>query len=56
MTVDDLADYLRLAHGTIYNKVHRREIPFLKIGRSIRFDLEEINKWATRKKFAPHSN
>lgn len=47
MTVDEVAAYLKLSTGTIYNKVSRGEIPFLKVGNpgSLRFRKAEIDSW-----------
>lgn len=30
---------------TLRRKVSRHEIPFIKLGRSVRFDVERIEKW-----------
>ena len=37
MTIDELAALLRIPKKTIYGWVHHREIPFLKVGRHLRF-------------------
>jgi excisionase family DNA binding protein len=42
----DVANYLNVSPWTIRGKVSRREIPFLKIGQSVRFDPSEIEAWA----------
>jgi excisionase family DNA binding protein len=34
-----------MAAGTLYNRVNRGEIPFVKIGRLVRFRLSEIDAW-----------
>lgn len=45
MTVPEVADYLGYTEGTIYQKVSRGEIPFVKLGRSVRFRRSEIDEW-----------
>ncbi|MFH1728621.1 MAG: helix-turn-helix domain-containing protein [Pseudomonadota bacterium] len=45
LTVDDLAHWLNCSKKAIYNLVHYRQIPFLKIGRRLRFRHTEIEKW-----------
>lgn len=47
MTVEEVAAYLKLSTGTIYNKVSKDEIPFLKVGNpgSLRFRRSEIDDW-----------
>ena len=42
----EMAEYLNLKTDTIYSWVWQRKIPHFKMGRCIRFDLREIEKWA----------
>lgn len=48
--INDLAQYLDLPKGTLYVWVCRRRIPYLKVGRLLRFDLREIDNWMKDKK------
>ncbi len=43
--IDELASLLQIHKGTIYNWVYRRKIPYVKVGRLLRFDLDEIAKY-----------
>jgi excisionase family DNA binding protein len=45
LTIEELADYLKLAAQTIRRWVLNREIPFHKIKKVIRFRLSEIERW-----------
>jgi len=45
MTVDEVAQYLKMKKSTIYDKVHTRTIPFLKNGGSSRFRRKHIDLW-----------
>ncbi len=45
ITAKELAGSLRLSVGTIYNKVSRREIPFVKVGRCLRFSKDQLQEW-----------
>ncbi len=45
----ELADMLRVAVTTVYGWTSDRQIPFLKIGRLVRFDLIKIDKWLKEK-------
>lgn len=45
LTAEEVAAYLGVATGTIYNKASRDEIPFVKVGRSLRFRRSEIDAW-----------
>jgi excisionase family DNA binding protein len=45
MTVQEVAEYLRLNEMTIYRLARTGEIPALKIGRNWRFKKELIDEW-----------
>lgn len=45
LTIDELAAWLKLPKGTLYNWVHERRIPYLKLGPRLRFDSGEIRRW-----------
>ena len=45
LTVDELSAYVKLKVGSIHNMVSRREIPFVKAGRLLRFRKSEIDAW-----------
>ena len=45
MTIEELAEYLKLAEQTIRRWILNREIPFHKIRKVIRFRVSEIEKW-----------
>jgi len=40
-----LSAYLKLAQNTLRHKVMRNEIPFYKIGSSVRFCKKDIDEW-----------
>ncbi|MEK6706544.1 MAG: helix-turn-helix domain-containing protein [Bdellovibrionota bacterium] len=49
-TVTDVADYLQVSEKTVYDWVHRRVIPFIKVNnRLLRFESVEIKKWLSHK-------
>jgi len=43
LNVRDAARYLGTTPATLYTKIWRREIPFVKFGRSVRFDLKDLD-------------
>jgi len=45
MTVDELAQYLKLDRQTIYRKFRSGELPGVKIGKAIRFKRDVIDGW-----------
>jgi excisionase family DNA binding protein len=45
MTLQEIADYLRVTRSTLHRMLKRNQIPAFRIGRHWRFNLEVINKW-----------
>lgn len=48
--INDLAEYLGLAKGTVYVWVCHKKIPYLKVGKLVKFDLREIEHWLKDKR------
>lgn len=42
ITIGELSRRLSIPRGTLYNWVYLRRIPFIKAGRSLRFDPEDV--------------
>ena len=42
--INALSERLKIAKGTLYNWVYLRRIPFVKLGRALRFDPNEIDR------------
>lgn len=40
--ITQLSQQLNIPKGTLYNWVYLRRIPFIKAGRSLRFDAKEV--------------
>jgi excisionase family DNA binding protein len=45
MTVNEVAQYLRVHQTTLYKLIRRGEIQFFKVGSDYRFNREAIEKW-----------
>ncbi len=43
--IDEAVEITGYKRGYIYELVHRNVIPFIKRGRSVRFDREELENW-----------
>lgn len=44
LTVEDVAEMLQVTRTTIYN-LKKKGLPFIKIGKNIRFDRDEVIAW-----------
>ncbi len=45
LNVEEVADLLRLKPSTIYKYTSGRKIPFIKRGKSIFFDEDDLKDW-----------
>jgi len=45
MTVDEVAEYLRIPRGSVYKLAQRGRIPCQKVGRHWRFHRGTIERW-----------
>jgi excisionase family DNA binding protein len=45
LKVDELSTYIKLSKSSIYKKVMRREIPFIKATGTLLFNQDEIDQW-----------
>ena len=48
--VKELAEYLDIKVDTIRSWVWMKKIPYYKIGRLVKFDIAEIDKWLEERK------
>lgn len=49
MEVNELAKYLCLDRQTVYRKAKNKEIPSVRIGRTVRFKKSDIDKWLAKR-------
>lgn len=45
MTVEDVAEYLRVKPSTVYEWAANSKLPGVKVGRLWRFERSEIERW-----------
>lgn len=48
LTVNELAEYLRVHRSTIYRLLKKGQLPGFKIGSDWRFNVEVIDQWRLR--------
>jgi len=51
LTVQDAAKFLAVSTSTLYGWVWQRRIPFVKVGRALRFELPELQKFIQANRF-----
>lgn len=45
LTINELSNFLQTSKSTIYRWVHKREIPFVKLGGKLLFSQDEIQEY-----------
>ena len=50
LSVSELAQFLNVPKSWVYDRTYRDAIPHFKIGRLVRFDLEQVLGWLDDKK------
>ena len=45
LSIKELSEYLGIPKHTIYSWTSMKKIPYVKLGRAIRFDMTEIESW-----------
>ena len=53
MNIEDCSIYIGLSVHTIYTMVSQRRIPFVKIGRLVKFDVVLLDAWITKRTVMP---
>lgn len=53
--VRELSEYLGITVETAYNWVSQKKIPYIKVGRLLRFDLDKINEWLEKSSHSLYS-
>ena len=51
--VDEVADSLGVTNRFVRRLVAERRIPFVKVGKFVRFDPAEVNRWIDRQRVEP---
>ena len=51
--IKEAAVYTGLSPHTIYTMISQRRIPFVKIGRLVKFDLDLLDKWIQQQTVMP---
>ena len=49
MTIQELSAVINVKVKTIYDWTYKKQIPYIKLGRLVRFDQDEIEKWMKEK-------
>lgn len=53
LTIDDLADYLKVSKSTLYKLAQGGKVPGQKVGKHWRFRKETIDQWLDKSNYLP---
>ena len=56
MTVDEVAEYLRIPRSSLYKLAQEGRIPCQKVGRHWRFRREAVDRWLDARPAQHHSD
>lgn len=51
ITVQEAAKFLAVSTSTLYGWVYLRRIPYVKVGRALRFEVAELQKFIQANRF-----
>lgn len=55
LSIDQLADYLGVKKSWVYDRTYRGKIPCYKLGKLLRFDIDEIEVWLINQHVGPNT-
>lgn len=55
LNIKEASEFLRISEITLYKYVSKRSVPFIKVGRKVLFNLEDLEKWVENKRVKPIS-
>lgn len=53
ITIKEAGEYTGLSVHTLYAMVSQRRIPFVKVGRLVKFDVELMDRWIRQNTVMP---
>ena len=56
LSIQETADYLGISITTLYTWVCKRKIPFVKVGKLVKFEDRDLNKWIAKRRVTTADN
>ena len=53
LSPQELSTALNISIETVYAWTSQKRIPYIKMGRLVRFNVDEVNKWLERQRVTP---
>ena len=45
LNTKEAAEYLAMTKAALYQLVHRKKVPVVRLGRALRFDIQALDAW-----------
>ena len=55
LTLDELCEWLKAKPVWVYRQTRERKIPFLKVGKFLRFEKSKVQEWLNENSFEPEN-
>lgn len=55
LSVQELAEMLGISPETVYGWTSQKRIPYIKVGRLVRFDQDEVKAWLSKSTVMPYN-
>ena len=55
LNIEEASQYLGISKGSLYKLNWQRRIPVVKIGKSLRFDIQDLETWIQESKVGINS-
>jgi excisionase family DNA binding protein len=53
LSIVEASVYMGISKRTLHRMIQRRQIPFLRIGRLVKLDVYQIEKWISKRSIQP---
>ncbi len=53
ISIQEASEYTSLSVHTLYKMVNQRRIPYVKVGRLVKFDLAHLDEWIKQQTVMP---
>ena len=54
LSIEETAECLGVKVATLYTWTSQRKVPFIKVGKLVKFDERDLNKWIEQRRVASH--
>lgn len=53
LSIAEASVYMGISKRTLHRMIQRHQVPFLRIGRLVKLDIHQLEKWISRQSIQP---